>query len=1254
MIKKILCVLLVVFASVSLFAQSGAIKGKVLDSESGEAIPFANIVVEQNGNQIGGGVSDFDGNYTIKPVPAGRFTVKASYVGYTALQVNDVIVYNDQIRFLDLKLTVSTKEIEEVQVVAYTVPLISKDNTQQGGTVTSEEISKMAGRSPEAVASTVGGVYQEDGQVKSIRGSRDGATVYYIDGVKVTGSNNLPKASIAEVSVVTGGLPAKYGDATGGVISIVTKGASKTYFGGFELTTSKFLDDYNENILGFNLSGPILTKKVVDPYNPDKIVKEPLLGFFVAGEGTLVDDDHPSAVGVWKAKDNIIDSISRTPLLPSGDGATGIPTAAYLTSNDFENLSVRQNVAKKNGMLSGKIDFQPSKNLVFTLGGNVNYQTGRDYTFNYYSVVNNIGQGNGEISYYDGVAFANQIFNSKNNPEAKDLTYRTYLRMTQKFGNINKDEESSTIIKNAYYTIQADYSKRAYNLQSAKHKDNLFEYGHVGKFTTYKRKSYEYGTDTTLGLTGYIMNNFEDTLVTFEPGTVNPEMTRYTELYYDYFGNPSNFIDIQGGNGLLNGEVPDPIYNLVQVPGQVFDQYYKFENEQFRISALGSADIKDHEIQLGFEFEKRTSREYNIKPGDLWGLARRWANNHILELDLTNPIEGYIRNADGSYFRENGNLVFNDTIEYNRLYNANAQALFDLKLRDKLGLPGNGTDWIDVDSYDPSMLSIEYFSPDELFNNGNSLVSNYYGFDIYGNKLSSKPTFDDFFTKTAIYTSNDGITKEYYIRERAPFEPIYTAGFIQDKFAFNDLIFNIGLRVDRYDANQKIQKDPYLIYENYTVGDNDPKGLITNTNIPSNIKDGAAVYVDNRLDPKSIVGYRSDDQWYDASGNEISDPQSLYRNGTIQPYLVNPGDRPGDETFLSAFKDYKPVISMMPRISFSFPISDEALFFAHYDILTRRPTALESRLNPYDYLFIEQLANTFFSNSNLKPEKTIDYEIGFQQKLSNSSSLKLSAFVREQRDMIQVINLLGAYPINMKTYGNIDFGTVKGFTATYDLRRTQNIQFKASYTLQFASATGSDASTGFNLINSGQPNLRTTFPTDFDQRHQINLVLDYRFGEGKEYNGPKWFGTDVFSNAGCNFVIQTGSGTPYTKRDINTDYVIGSINGSYMPWRTSVNVKFDKSFTVKFGKNEDGNDRMADLNVYCDISNLLNTKNILKVYSYTGNANDDGYLNASKNQTTISTALDPESYRNYYLMLVNNPARYTLPRRIRLGLIFSF
>ena len=132
--------------------------------------------------------------------------------------------------------------------------------------------------------------------------------------------------------------------------------------------------------------------------------------------------------------------------------------------------------------------------------------------------------------------------------------------------------------------------------------------------------------------------------------------------------------------------------------------------------------------------------------------------------------------------------------------------------------------------------------------------------------------------------------------------------------------------------------------------------------------------------------------------------------------------------------------------------------------------------------------------------------------------------------MIQVTNVLQAYPAQYYTYGNIDFGTVKGLSINYDLRRTNNVQMTANYTLQFADGTGSSATSGASLVNTGQPNLRTTIPLSYDQRHAISAAVDYHYGNGKEYNGPVWFGSKVFENAGANVTLSAGSGTPFSKQ----------------------------------------------------------------------------------------------------------------------------
>ena len=64
----------VLTANVLVFSQvgSGSLKGKIVDKQTKEPISFANVVVEVGGVQVGGATSDFDGNYLIKPVPAGK------------------------------------------------------------------------------------------------------------------------------------------------------------------------------------------------------------------------------------------------------------------------------------------------------------------------------------------------------------------------------------------------------------------------------------------------------------------------------------------------------------------------------------------------------------------------------------------------------------------------------------------------------------------------------------------------------------------------------------------------------------------------------------------------------------------------------------------------------------------------------------------------------------------------------------------------------------------------------------------------------------------------------------------------------------------------------------------------------------------------------------------------------------------------------------------------------------------------------
>lgn len=1244
MLRKIyVAITLLLLTTMVARAQGGGeIRGKVVDKTTREGIPFAVVTTSKGGVNAGGTTTDLDGNFSIKPLAAGTYTLKVQYTGYQTTEVQGVIVSENKTTYFTttpIELTPTSVQINEVVIVSYKEPLIDPD-TKSGGTVTREEFLAMPSKNINSVASTTAGVYQSDeGEGLNMRGQRDGGTAYFIDGQRVIGSANLPQQSIEQVSVITGGVPAQFGDATGGVVNITTRGPQSQYFGGVELITSELLDSYGYNFVGFSVGGPIWMKR--DSVNGDK----PVLGFILSGEGVLEKDPDPSAIGTYKVKDEKLRELEANPLRPAPNGAGFVRNSEFVTYDDLEPIKARQNVGTKALRLNAKIDFKPTDNLNITLGGSIDYGTKHDYIYEY------------------------ALFNPVNNPQVNTNTWRVYARITQRFGSQSGDANSTSNIKNAFYTLQVGYTSYKETTQDDTHKARFFDYGHVGTFNQYKSRFLvpgfvDYYGDT---LPGFVQQAFIDSAITFQPFyqdengnliTPNPLMSNYTTYVFDnlgtyqdpdgmpgtgdeYYSMSGNSDVVLANLGLPNGYRPTDVYSLWYNTGRQYGGYAIEDKTQFRVFTSFSADIKNHALQVGFEFEQRTERGYNLSSLGLWTRMRQLANLHLTELDLANPTMVDYGTYDAFFFER-----YVDTAQ---------QRAFDYNLREALGMDPYGNEWVDVDALSPDFYQqygLGLFSADDLLLDGNNMVS-YYGYDYMGNRTKGNESFDDFFTG-----KEDG----QFTRSIGAFRPIYMAGYIQDKFDFKDIKFNIGLRIDRFDANQPVLKDKYLFYESKTVAE------ASNFQHPDNMGDDYVVYVDDAYNPTTVLGYRNEGTWYDQNGNEIADPNVIAQGsntGRITPYLVDPS---ATQVNSKAFKDYEPQLMFMPRIAFAFPISEEANFFAHYDVLTQRPTD-GYRLDPIQYYYIQNRVGLFNNNPDLKPQRTTDYELGFTQTLNErkNAAITLSAFYREMRNMIQVVSVNYAYPVNYLTYGNIDFGTVKGFTVAYDLRRTGGVQLTASYTLQFADGTGSGATEAQNLVQNGQPNLRTTVPMDFDQRHAIVCNVDYRFGSGSNYNGPVWTRKSgkevrVLDNVGANMVIRAGSGTPYTRQSNVTpeaqfgvqkrQILDGSVNGSRLPWQVRMDLRIDKNIDLSWGSAE--NKKVANLNIYLQVLNVLNTRNVLNVYRYTGNPDDDGYLYAAQTQNAIAAQNSEQSFRDLYSVKINNPSNYSIPRRIRLGIMLDF
>lgn len=121
----------------------GDIQGVITDANTGEPLPFVSVMASGNNTQLGT-QTDFDGYYSIRPLTVGSYTVKVSYVGYNAQQINNVQVNANRLSFLDFTIAQSANVLDAVEVIAYKIPLLQADETSTGATYTNKDIQNLS------------------------------------------------------------------------------------------------------------------------------------------------------------------------------------------------------------------------------------------------------------------------------------------------------------------------------------------------------------------------------------------------------------------------------------------------------------------------------------------------------------------------------------------------------------------------------------------------------------------------------------------------------------------------------------------------------------------------------------------------------------------------------------------------------------------------------------------------------------------------------------------------------------------------------------------------------------------------------------------------------------------------------------------------------------------------------------------------------------------------------------------------------
>ncbi len=397
-------------------------------------------------------------------------------------------------------------------------------------------------------------------------------------------------------------------------------------------------------------------------------------------------------------------------------------------------------------------------------------------------------------------------------------------------------------------------------------------------------------------------------------------------------------------------------------------------------------------------------------------------------------------------------------------------------------------------------------------------------------------------------------------------------------------------------------------------------------------------YFQDRIDLSDMVinlGLRMD--YFDLKAKILKDPKFPFGGGS-DPHGYDDGD----------FITKKPEIYFSPRIGLAFPVTTNTTFYTMYGKFIQQPPLNQLFTTIFDLEFLETDNNWSVNNGHAKSEITTQYDIGFKQMLSDNAALELAAFYKNTEGLINTATVFfqrqdGGEILRYITPTNTDFGTIKGFQLSLDVRRIGYFSFRTDYTYSLAEGTGSSTSSSFTAafrnVNGEIPKVISLL--DFDQRHTGVVNLNFNVPKGA---------LGVFEMMAANLLMTFNSGRPYTPLESqnilagSTNYgnTKGYVNSATGPANFRVDVKIEKPFNYK------------NLTVvpYIWIENLFDVDNPVSVYQSTGDPYTTGWLNTLEGQKVVASS--KPGYVSDYIARERNPLNFGIPRQIKLGFKVNF
>ena len=284
------------FGIVAVQAQTGTIRGTVTDTETGELLMFANVLIKDS-NPPNGTQTDLDGAYELIANP-GMISIEISYVGYDPKVITDIEVKDGEVTVIDVSLGGEAVKLEEIVVKAERLDrtenallaLQRKAPGIQDG-ISAQEISRYGSNNAAGAMKRVTGASVVDGKYVYVRGLGDRYTSAQLNGQELPSTDpyrnstqlDLIPANLLENIIASKSFtPDQPGSFTGGNVNIKTKSFPERFTLSFSTgvtynTISSLVDDFltytggENDWLSFDDGSREIPASIIDPKNREEL-----------------------------------------------------------------------------------------------------------------------------------------------------------------------------------------------------------------------------------------------------------------------------------------------------------------------------------------------------------------------------------------------------------------------------------------------------------------------------------------------------------------------------------------------------------------------------------------------------------------------------------------------------------------------------------------------------------------------------------------------------------------------------------------------------------------------------------------------------------------------------------------------------------------------------------------------------------------------------------------------------------------------